>query len=148
VVVKLRMATPRFGYSGKTLAAKLGIAAGMSVAAISEPANYRELLGDVPANTLITSFRGTPTRSKTFDLVHLFVDRSATLEKQLPAAILVVAEGGALWISWPKKSSPLFIDLTDNGIRDLVLPTGFVDVKVAAVDENWSGLKFLRRRKK
>jgi hypothetical protein len=57
-----------------------------------------------------------------------------------------VRDGGTLWISWPKKSSPLFVDLTDNGIRDLVLPTGFVDVKVAAIDENWSGLKFLRRR--
>jgi hypothetical protein len=142
------MATPKFGYSGKTLAAKLGIVGGTRVAAISAPGNYRDLLGDAPGDAVITSFQRPPAQSKTFDLVHLFADRTATLAKQLPAAILVVVEGGALWISWPKKSSPLFIDLTDNGIRDLVLPTGFVDVKVAAVDENWSGLKFLRRRKK
>jgi hypothetical protein len=101
------MATPKFGYSGKTLAAKLGIVGGTRVAAISAPGNYRDLLGDAPGDAVITSFQRPPAQSKTFDLVHLFADRTATLAKQLPAAILVVAEGGALWISWPKKSSPL-----------------------------------------
>jgi hypothetical protein len=142
------MATTKFGYSGKTLAAKLGIIGGTRVAAIAAPANYRDLLGEALDDALITSLPRPPARPKTFDLVHLFADRTATLAKHLPGAILIVADSGSLWISWPKKSSSLFIDLTENGIRDLVLPTGFVDVKVAAVDENWSGLKFLRRRRK
>jgi len=140
------MAAPKFGYSGKTLAQKLGIVAGTRVAAIAAPPHYPSLVADAPDDATITHFKRPPARAKPFDLVHLFADRTASLEKHLPAALAIVGTGGALWVSWPKKSSPLFIDLTESGIRDLVLPTAFVDVKVAAVDENWSGLKFLRRR--
>jgi hypothetical protein len=141
------MATPTAGYSGKTLAAKLGIASGIRVAVLAAPKNYAALLGNDARDADITRVTAAAaTRGKTYDIVHLFADRTATLAKTLRPALALVRDGGALWVSWPKKSSPLFVDLTEGGIRDLVLPTGFVDVKVAAVDENWSGLKFLRRR--
>jgi len=142
------MATPTFGYSGKTLAAKLGIKAGMRVAAIGAPVNYEALLGDIPERATIARFVTKPRSGSTYDIVHLFVKRRSALGPPLAAALKGVAEGGALWISWPKKSSPLFVDLTEDGVREEVLPTGFVDVKVAAVDADWSALKFLRRRRK
>ncbi|HLY54236.1 MAG TPA: hypothetical protein VKS60_01685 [Stellaceae bacterium] len=130
------------GYSGKPLAAKLGLKPGMRIAVIEPPRAYEEVLGASPAGVMIDSPRG----GGPYDLVHLFVRDAAGLDARLPAALGLVAPGGALWISWPKKASALFRDLTEDAIRAAVLPTGFVDVKVAAVDEEWSGLKFLRRR--
>ena len=80
------------------------------------------------------------------DIVHLFCQDRAVLEAQGPAALEWVAEKGMLWISWPKKSSALFRGLTEDGLRAVMLPTRWVDVKVCAVDADWSALKFLRRR--
>ncbi len=140
------MSVPTTGYSGKSLAAKLGIADGVRVAVIAAPPHYGDLIAGAPAGATIKHFKRPPAKPGAYDLVHVFCERTASLATFLPAAVAAVATGGALWISWPKKSSPRFVDLTENGIRDLVLPTGFVDVKVAAVDADWSGLKFLRRR--
>lgn len=141
------MAAPKFGYSGKTLAQKLGVAAGTRVAAIAAPKIYEALLGDAATEADLMRFTGKPRLGKPFDLVHLFADRKSSLAKNLTGALAAVKEGGALWVFWPKKSSPMFIDLTEDGVRELVLPTNFVDVKVAAVDQNWSALKFLRRKR-
>ena len=80
------------------------------------------------------------------DIVHAFFRTRTELDARAAPLITLPAAGGMIWISWPKKSSPLFRDLTENGLREVLLPTGWVDVKVAAVDADWSGLKFLRRR--
>jgi hypothetical protein len=77
--------------------------------------------------------------------VHLFVRNAAELERRLPALDRALADDGMIWISWPKKSSGLATDLTEDGIRRAALLLGLVDVKVCAVDEVWSGLKVVRR---
>ena len=79
-------------------------------------------------------------------MVHAFVRTAAALEALVEDLVSRPAAGGSIWVSWPKKSSPIFVDLTEDGIRRTLLPTGWVDVKVCAVDTDWSGLKFLRRR--
>jgi len=126
------------GYSGKTLAAKLGLSSGMAAAAINPPPQYAKLLGDVAAP-------GRLGRGK-YAFIHLFAADRAGLEQHVAVAVAQLAPGGALWISWPKKASPQFKDLTENLIRDIVLPLGVVDVKVCAVDADWSGLKFVWRK--
>ncbi|WP_198912323.1 DUF3052 family protein [Parvularcula mediterranea] len=128
------------GYSGKPLAEKLGMKPGTVVLPIGAPAHYRDLL----PGTDDVIFRKT---AKSADIVHLFCRHRADLARRLPGALGKVAGGGMLWISWPKKSSPLFKDLTEGDLRTAILPTtNFVDVKVCAVDEDWSALKFLRRK--
>ena len=82
----------------------------------------------------------------TAEVVHLFCPDRATLDTWHAEALSYVADPGMLWVSWPKKSSKLFLDLTEDGLREVLLPTGWVDVKVCAVDQDWSGLKFLRRK--
>lgn len=127
------------GYSGTPLAKKLGMKPGMKVLTIGAPEHYRDLLGDTPD----VMFRG---RAKTADLVHLFCPKRQVLDAKLDRAMSAVADGGMLWVSWPKKSSPLFQDITEDTLREVILPRGFVDVKVCAVDQDWSALKFMRRK--
>jgi Protein of unknown function (DUF3052) len=124
------------GYSGKSLDEKLGLKAGVKAAAINPPAHYATLLADPP---------GAFGKGQ-YDLIHLFAPERAALTKQLPRALKQLGQGGAIWVSWPKKTSPLFKDLTEDGVRELALPLGVVDVKVCAVDQDWSGLKLMRRR--
>jgi hypothetical protein len=133
------------GYSGKPLTAKLGFVTGVQVLAVAAPAHYEALLGEPPEGLVLTRRTRLPT-SGAFDFVHLFCGRRADLENQGAAALDRIAPGGALWVSWPKKSSKLFVDLTEDGVREVLLPTGWVDVKVCAVDADWSGLKLVRRR--
>lgn len=128
------------GYSGRSLPQKLGVREGTRLLPLAPPDDYAELIGPLPAGAEIAP------AADTADLVHLFVRTRADLEARIASLTDRVRPGGALWISWPKKSSPLFVDLTEDGVRALVLPTGWVDVKVCAVDADWSGLKFLRRR--
>ena len=130
---------PIHGYSGKPLHQKMGLKEGMVCLVINQPENYAELLS--AAEGVI--FR---KRSNVADVVHLFCATRAVLEKKIDSAISKTKPGGALWVSWPKKSSAMFIDLTEDQLREVILPTGWVDVKVCAVDENWSGLKFMKRR--
>jgi hypothetical protein len=137
------------GYSGKSLAAKLGLKAGQRALAIAAPENYEALLGETPARVEIVHRSAIgAARGGAFDLVHLFSATKAELAATGPKALDLIAAGGSLWVSWPKKSSPLHRDLTEDGVREVMLPTGWVDVKVAAVDADWSGLKLLRRRTK
>lgn len=128
------------GYSGTPLAKKLGMKPGMTVLTIGAPDHYRDLLGETPDVT----FR---VRAKTADLVHLFCLKRQVLDAKLDRAINAMAEGGMLWVSWPKKSSPLFQDITEDTLREVILPKGLVDVKVCAVDADWSALKFMWRKK-
>ena len=86
-------------------------------------------------------------RLQNFDVVHIFVDRRAELKKHLDDLRGRIAPATAVWVSWPKKASEVPTDITEDTIRELALPIGFVDVKVCAVSEVWSGLKFVRRVK-
>jgi len=128
------------GYSGKSLTQKLGIKPGDVVQAINPPAHYLKLVEPLPLGASVAADAVSPA------LVHAFVANRAELTEMAGRLVSLPAPGGALWISWPKKASLLFVDLTEGGIRDVLLPTGWVDVKICAVDDDWSGLKFLRRK--
>jgi DUF3052 family protein len=129
------------GYSGTPLAQKLGIKPAMTVIAIGAPVNYRKLLGQV-ANDIRPSDRVKDNSP----FIHFFTTRRSELEKQLVRLQRKIADTGAVWVSWPKKSAGVATDVTEDVIRAVALPLGFVDVKVCAVDETWSGLKLMVRR--
>ena len=126
------------GYSGKPVFQKLGLKTGMTVRVIRPPAHYDTLIAGADGFVFV--------RNGTADFIHLFCATRSVLDTEIASAIASVAPGGMLWVSWPKKSSKQFIDLTEDDLRTAILPTGWVDVKVCAVDADWSGLKFLRRR--
>jgi len=132
--------TASAGYSGKHLWQKLGLKPGMTCRPINPP---------MPYETLVEGAEGVDFVGKgPADIVHLFCDLRADLEAGIGPALEDVAPGGMLWVSWPKKRSALFRDLTEDGLREVILPTGWVDVKVCAVDADWSGLKFLKRKRR
>ena len=129
------------GYSKTPLAQKLGIKPGTKVAALNAPAAYRKLLAPLPGGV---SFTGKTINGSGF--VHLFATERGVLEKELKRLRGVIDDAGVLWISWPKKSSGVASDVTEDVIREVCLPLGFVDIKVCAVDDTWSGLKLMIRR--
>ena len=129
------------GYSGTPLARKLGIKPGQQVCAISPPADYKKLLRPLPEKV---SFINEIKAGATF--VHAFVSKREILDKELKRLRKLIADIGVVWISWPKKSSGVATDVTEDVIREVALPLGFVDVKVCAVDDTWSGLKLMIRR--
>jgi hypothetical protein len=129
------------GYSGTPLPQKLGIKSGTIVVVIDAPENYRKLLGQIPSGV---NFATRPVGNSTF--IHLFATRRSELEKQLSILRQKIAEDAAVWVSWPKKSSGVATDITEDVIRAVALPLGFVDIKVCAVDETWSGLKLMIRK--
>jgi hypothetical protein len=129
------------GYSGTPLPQKLGIKPGMIVVAIDPPENYRKLLDPVPSGV---NFATRPVGKTKF--VHLFVKERRVLAKHLQSLRRKIAEDAMVWVSWPKKSSGVPTDVTEDVIRAVALPIGFVDIKVCAVDDTWSGLKLMIRR--
>ena len=129
------------GYSGTPLAQKLGIKAGQNVVTIGAPSGYRKLLSPLPEKV---SFTTEIKNGATF--IHLFASDHRTLERELKRLRKLIADTGILWVSWPKKSSGIATDVTEDVIREVALPLGFVDVKVCAVDDTWSGLKLMIRR--
>ncbi len=129
------------GYSGKLLVDKLGLKSGMAIAVIDPPTNFAEIIGELPAD-LRSSGRLTGHR----DLVLIFVTRSNELARRVPALIKTIAPDGMVWVAWPKRSSKIDTDMTEDVIREIVLPSGLVDVKVCAIDELWSGLKLVIRK--
>ena len=132
---------PRAGYSGTPLAKKLGIVANVRVLAKNAPADYRQLLQPVPPGVAFD------TRiSKSTDIVHVFVDRKAALDTELGRLRKSIRPNCVVWVSWPKKSARVPTDITEDTIRQIALPLGFVDVKVCAVTEVWSGLKLVIRK--
>ena len=131
------------GYSKRSLADKLGIGAGLKIIALGAPSNYVRLLGPLPEGTRITTRLARPAR-----FVHQFVTRRSELERAFPTIDAALVDNGIAWISWPKKASGTPTDLTEDVVRAVGLPLGLVDVKVCAVDEVWSGLKFVRRKEK
>lgn len=128
------------GYSGTPLVRKLGLKEGMRVLLINPPDGYDATLGELPEGVRVLTRPG-----RDLDLIQLFAPDRAFLQRKLPAAKRALAQDGALWISWAKKSSPLHADLGDAEVRAAGLDAGLVDVKVCAVDEDWSGLKFVYR---
>ena len=131
------------GYSGRTLAQKMGIKAGDCIATIAAPRDYALLLGRLPEGAQIV--HRAPSGGAA--IVHLFVGTKAELETQLPRARQAVAIDGAVWVSWYKQAAQIPTDVTENTIRDLALATtDLVDVKVVAVTDQWSGLKLVVRK--
>jgi hypothetical protein len=129
------------GYSGTPLARKLGIAEGMSVVSIGAPKDYAKLVAPLPDGAKVT------TRvPKAPAFVHVFCTKRADLSKRLGVLRKRITVDGTVWISWPKKASKVPTDITEDTIRAECLPLGFVDVKVCAVDETWSGLKLVIRK--
>ena len=129
------------GYSGTPLPQKLGIKPGLSVVTINAPPDYRRLLGPIPENV---TFSHRLKADSAF--VHVFTKKSSELEKTLSVLREKIADTGTVWVSWPKKSSGVPADVTEDVVRAVALPLGFVDVKVCAIDETWSGLKLMIRR--
>jgi hypothetical protein len=126
------------GYSGKPLVQKLGIKPGFRIFAAGAQAAYRDIVGKLPADvTVVTRLTGA------VDMVHLFATAAARLAGKLRIARGAIAPDGMVWVSWPKKSSGVATDLTDMVVRKTALPLGLVDIKVCAIDEKWSGLKFV-----
>lgn len=137
----INMPSPtRAGYSGKPTAEKLGIKSGMTITIADGDARVIAGLG-LPADVAI---KQRLTNHATFILQ--FVTDKTSFDKKLASLAKSLAADGTLWISWPKKSSPLFKDLTEDMIREAALKIGLVDVKVCAVDDNWSGLKLMVRK--
>jgi hypothetical protein len=130
------------GYSGTPLWKKLGIREGMTVLTIRAPSNYRKLLPGLPKGVAFVT-----EADPSIEFVHLFVTSASDLASRLAELKPALAPDGAIWVSWPKKTSGVKTDVTENTIRDVALPMGLVDVKVCAVDATWSGLKLVIRRK-
>jgi hypothetical protein len=131
---------PTPGYSGTPLPKKLGIKPGTSVCVVDEPPGYRKWLSPLPEGV---TFLSSPTAE--VDLIHLFAKNRCSLAVELKRTLVSIRPDAAIWVSWPKKASKVVTDITDNVIRDLALPLGLVDIKVCAVSEIWSGLKFVIR---
>ncbi|MFI5731676.1 DUF3052 domain-containing protein [Kribbella sp. NPDC051587] len=132
------MSTP--GYSGKPLAAKLGIKPEHTVLVDNAPDGFA--IDGLHAGTTVIRRPGrTP-----YPVVLMFCPDRARLVRRLPVLLARTETAGMIWIAWPKRSSGVPTDLDENGIRELALPLGIVDVKVCAIDAIWSGLKLVRRK--
>ncbi len=135
------MATAPAGYSGTPLAKKLGIGAGCRVVLFDAPDGYRDWLAPLPAGVAFGARVASTTQ-----LVHVFATSKAALAPRLAGLREALDPAAALWVSWPKKASKQPTDITEDTVRELALPLGFVDVKVCAVNEVWSGLKLVVRK--
>jgi hypothetical protein len=124
------------GYSGRSLPDKLGIKPGLTVYVDGGPPHTAELLDGASYTTRLP---------KQADITLLFSTELSRLEERLPIVIERTVTAGTVWVCWPKKAAKVPTDLDDNVVRELGLASGVVDVKVAAIDETWSGLKFVRR---
>jgi hypothetical protein len=129
------------GYSGTPLHRKLGIEQGHVVALLGEPAGWR--IEDLPDGVLLRSRARGP-----LDVIVAFFDSRATLERRLAVLVRALRADGSLWIAWPRKAAGHVSDISENALREIVLPIGLVDVKVAALDGHWSALKFVWRRER
>jgi hypothetical protein len=129
------------GYSGTPLVKKLGFKPPVTVWVLNAPSEYERWLEALPDGvTLISSI--TPS----VEAAHLFLTQRAALEAQLTLLRSRLVQSGFIWVSWPKKASKVTTDITEDVIRELALPMGYVDIKVCAVSEVWSGLKLVIRK--
>lgn len=129
------------GYSGKPLGAKLGIKADSEIHLVGAPDGYLKLVAPLPDGVKIAA-----RLSQNTDLVHIFTSRKAVLATALRSCRAQLNPAAVVWVSWPKKSAKVATDITDNTVREIALPLGFVDIKVCAVTDVWSGLKLVVRK--
>ncbi len=129
------------GYSGTPLARKLGIKPGSLVLTVDAPQNYPALLDPLPEGVRFAT-RLTPST----DIVHLFTASRARLQELLGEYRTALKPDSMVWVSWPKQASKVPTDITDDTIRAVALPLGFVDIKVCAINAVWSGLKLVIRK--
>lgn len=138
----MKLTNQNAGYSGTPLIKKLGIKEGTTIIFLNPPEGYLDYLGELPDSvslkTKLTSW---------LDFIQLFVMNQNEFEKKFVLLKKSLAPNGQLWISWPKKSSKVPTDITENTIREYILKNGMVDVKVCSIDEIWSGLKLVFRLK-
>jgi hypothetical protein len=125
------------GYSGTSLIKKLGIKDGFRIRLIGEPDYYLTMLGELSA------VRVENRKFENRDFIHLFSTSEWELLKQVPKLKDQIKPAGIIWISWPKKASKMPTDLSDSIVRQTGIENRLVDIKVCAVDERWSGLKFV-----
>ena len=129
------------GYSGTPLPTKLGFKPGMRVAFLGAPAGFGATLGALPDDVAVATRLGGHK-----DLVVAFVTERAELARRVEPLKRAIAPAGMAWIAWPKKAAKVPTDITEDVVRDVVLPAGLVDVKVCAIDATWSGLKLVIRK--
>ncbi len=130
------------GYSGTPLAKKLGIAAGARVALVGAPAGFEDGIEGLPEGvTFVGAAEGE------VEVALFFVTERAALESGYGVIAAALRPAGGLWIGWPKRASKVPTDITEDVVREAILPSGLVDTKVCAIDATWSGLRFVRRVK-
>jgi hypothetical protein len=127
------------GYAGTPLWRKLGIDSGDAIALLGEPSGW--MIGGLPDKVAVRRRARGP-----LDVIVAFFERRADVERRLPALLRALCADGSLWIAWPRKAAGHVSDISEQDLRNIVLPTGLVDTKVAALDEDWSALKFVWRR--
>jgi hypothetical protein len=128
------------GYSGRPLWQKLGLKPGLRIRVENPPRDYAGLVGLDPAELDLVGPRAG------FDLVHVFATQRSELDSAIERLSRRLSADGVLWVSWPKKSSKVISDISEDTIRLIALPRGLVDIKVCAVDSVWSGLKLVWRK--
>ena len=129
------------GYSGTPLFKKLGIKPGLKVCIKNPPDNYMQLIAPIPLGVRFLSRLG-----KNLDMIHYFTWSKTALQKDILSLKKAIKSNGMIWISWPKKAAKVDTDMTEDVIRDVILPLQLVDIKVCAVDDFWSGLKLVIRK--
>jgi hypothetical protein len=130
------------GYSKTATWKKLGIKEGTQVISLHAPETYAQILGELPRGAVLENQLG-----KNAVFIHYFTKDKSALNRDFPKLKKALLPDGALWISWPKAASKAPTELNDQAVREIGLKNGLVDVKVAAIDEVWSGLKFVYRLK-
>jgi len=131
------------GYSKTPLAKKLGIKEGFVIKLVNDPPHYLSLFSDFPSEIKYTE----KAEKNSIDFIHLFCKTFDDLKNNASELMNQLKKDGLMWVSWPKGSSSIQTDLKREPIREHLLHIGLVDVKVCAVDEDWSGLKFMYRLK-
>jgi hypothetical protein len=129
------------GYSGTPLPTKLGIKEGVAVAFLNGPDDFAETLGALPDGVTVRDRLRGP-----LDVIVFFTVRRADLARRIEPLKAALDPAGRLWVAWPKQASRVETDMTEDVVRDVALPLGLVDNKVAAIDETWSGLQLVIRR--
>ena len=129
------------GYSGTPLSKKLGIKQNFKLYVKNAPEHYRELLSPLPEKVSLTK-----RLSNELDMVHFFTTNKREFVSEIPKLVCRIKQEGMIWVSWPKKASKVVTDVTEDVIREVILPLGLVDIKVCAVDDVWSGLKLVIRK--
>ena len=130
------------GYSGTPLPKKLGIKPGQRVLLLSAPEPFESsTLGELPDGVKVAH-----RLSGTADVIVSFHTERADLAKRMPRLRAAMEPAAGLWIAWPKRASGVETDITEDTLRDVILPRGLVDTKVCAIDDTWSGLRFVIRK--